>query len=208
MTQKELEDKVNYLMDYIEICKLQSTYSHYHHLCMFSQMIELFAQKTPGVELEINDSGVYEGIEGVRRFFGQVGYGHKDTPPFPGFLALHMCVNPVIEISNDGTRAKGLYHSPGCLVREIEGRKVATWDYGKYVMEYAMEDGQWKILKLNFRLTFHTPYEGKGWVEQPEVVSMNFRPDFPPDRPTTYHMPYNPYRLNKFEPPPPEPYKD
>jgi hypothetical protein len=88
MTQKELEDKINYLTDHTEICKLQSTYSHYHHLCMFSQMIDLFAQKTQGVELEINDSGVYEGIEGVRRFFGQgrSGTDIKTRPRFRGFL--------------------------------------------------------------------------------------------------------------------------
>ena len=213
MTEKELkklETKINWCVDYIEIEKLQSKYAHYLHMCMYDMIPSLFAEKTEGIAIEIDDRGVFEGPTAPRRvFFERMGRGNRGPSPiFPGFLVLHMAVNPVIEINKDGTRAKGLWHSPGCWVKMIEGEKVAAWIYGKYVMEYVKEDEKWKILKLNYRQTFDTPYD-KGWVKVPSVpiVIPGLPTSTRPDKPTTYHRPYNPESLNIFEPPPPEPYE-
>jgi hypothetical protein len=57
------------------------------------------------------------------------------------------------------------------------------------------------------RLTFMTPYE-KGWIQEPVAASIAGSPANTPDKPTTYHMPYCPYRINVMQPPPPKPYED
>lgn len=211
MTPEELEaevmrlrDEAGRLRDYIEIWKLQSRYSHLHHMMRMSEVPALFAQKTPGITVEVDDSGVLEGIEGVKKFFCELT-GDRDT--IPGWLQQHMTVNPVIEINKDRTKAKGVWHSPGLLSRIHNGKLTPCWVWGKYDMEYVKEDGIWKFWHFAFRLTFHTPYD-KGWVEEPNIVSMRRFPGYKPDKPTTYFTPYSPYRINIFEPPPPEPYEE
>lgn len=216
MTIKELESEVMRLKeqveelsrtkDYLEIWKLMSTYSHLYYIFKRSEIIDLFAQKTPGVVIEIEDSGVYEGLEGVKKVYG--GFLSEKNSMYPGFLGLHMTVNPIIEINKKGTRAKGLWHSHGSVTLRMGEKLTSYWCLGKYDMEYVKEDGQWKFLKLIYRLTYMAPYE-KGWVEEPQGASIGAaHVKYPPDKPSTYHMPYNRYRINVFQPPPPDPYKD
>ena len=115
MTLEQLEAEVKDLKaqvaenarasDYLEIWKLQSMYAHLYHIGRRAEIPSLFARKTPGVSLEIEDSGVYEGIEGVERLWGTI-FSEKSHMT-AGFLAVHMTENPVIEITKAGTRAKG-----------------------------------------------------------------------------------------------------
>ena len=51
--------------DELEIQKVQSLYSHYYQIGRRGDVPSLFAQHTPGVTLEIEDSGVYEGIKSI-----------------------------------------------------------------------------------------------------------------------------------------------
>jgi len=193
------------MKDYIEIWKLQSLYSHLYSMFRTSEIPDLFAQKTPGVTLELEDSGVYEGIEGVKKMFC-LTLSEKNMRR-PGIHAVHMTVNPIIEINKNGTRARGVWHSHGTVTLAHEGPLKAFWGAGKYDMEYVKEDGKWKFLKLAYRLIYMTPFD-KGWVEEPEGSSMARPTDYPPDKPTTWYRPYGRHRENIFQPPPPEPYKD
>lgn len=216
MTLKELENEVKKLKkqvaenawakDCLEIWKLQSLYSHLYHIGRNSQVPYLFAQKTPGVVMEIEDSGVYEGLESINYFWNEV-FNVDHMQRTPGFLAIHMTMNPVIEINKKGTRAKGLWHSDGVCSFEAGGVMKQFGCLGKYDIEYVKEDGQWKFLRFAYRLTYMCPYE-KGWMEEPVAASIAGNPLNRPDKPTTYHMPYSRYRINVFQPPPPEPYKD
>jgi hypothetical protein len=141
--------------DYLEIWKLQSLYSHLYHVGRNSEVPSLFAQKTPGVTMELEDSGVYEGIKSITYFWNKV-FDVDRMHRSQGFLAVHMTVNPVIEINRKGTLAKGLWHSHGvCSFASIAGNPLNK-----------------------------------------------------PDKPVTYHMPYSRYRINVFQPSPPEPFKD
>lgn len=191
--------------DYLEIWKLQSLYAHLYHIGKRKEVVELFAQKTPGVTMEIEDSGVYEGIKSIKRFWTTVFNAKRMMTA--GFLAIHMTVNPVIEINKNGTKAKGLWHSHGFASMGREGHLKQFLCLGKYDMEYVKEDGVWKFFKFVYRLTFMCSYE-KGWVEEPVGASIAASPDNNPDKPTTYFMPYNQHRINVMQPPPPEPYKD
>src|SRR3972149_5834254 len=78
--------------DELEIQKVQSLYSHYYQIGRRGNVPSLFARHTPGVTLEIEDSGVYEGIEGVTRFWNDVFGGNSPLPV--GWLAVHMTCNP------------------------------------------------------------------------------------------------------------------
>ena len=217
MTQAELKAEVDDLKkqvyelsrvkDYVEIWKLQSRYAHLYQICRRLEIPSLFAQKVPGVSIEIEDSGVYEGIEGVKRFWTMVSKSTGGTKSRPGDLAVHMTVNPVIEINNDGTKAKGVWFSHGCASLKHGENYLAMWCLGKYDMEYVKEDDEWKFLKFAYRIIYMTPYE-KGWVEEPVGASIAGNPLNEPDKPTTYYMPYSRYRINTFPPPPPEPYNN
>jgi len=214
MTLEELEAEVKslkeqvvegaYAKDYLEIWKLQSMYAHLYYIGKRSEVPGLFARKTPGVNMEIEDCGVYEGIESITRFWNTV---FSDEKIGPGHLAIHMTVNPVIEINKDRTKAKGLWHSHGFCSFVGPGTFKQFLCLGKYDMEYLKEDGQWKIFKFAYRQAFMCPYE-KGWVEEPVAASLAASPENKPDKPTTFYTPYNRYEINKMEPPPPEPYPD
>jgi len=192
--------------DYVEIWKLQSLYSHLYHIGRNSEVPSLFAQKTPGVVMEIEDAGVYVGLESVTRFWTEV-FDVNRMHRTPGFLAIQMTVNPLIEINKKGTRAHGVWHSHGvCSFAALGAMKQFTC-LGKYDIEYVKEDGKWKFLNFAYRLTYMAPYE-RGWMEEPEAASIAGNPLNRPDKPSSYHMPYSRYRINVFQPPPPEPYKD
>jgi hypothetical protein len=206
---EELKKQVaenSWAKDYLEIWKLQSLYSHLYHIGRNSEVPSLFAQKTPGVVMEIEDSGVFVGIDSVTRFWNDV-FDANRMQKSPGFLAIHMTVNPIIEIDRHGTRAHGIWHSHGvCSLAALGTMKQFTC-LGKYDIEYVKEDGKWKFLNFAYRLTYMAPYE-KGWMDEPQAASIAGNPQNKPDRPTTYHMPYSKYRINIMQPPPPEPYKD
>lgn len=190
--------------DHLDIWKLQSLYSHLYFVGKRAEVPGLFAQKTPGVTLELEDSGVYEGIESVTRFWNTV---LADDRMGPGHLAIHMAVNPVIEIDRTRTKAKGLWHSHGYCSLPVEGELRQFLCLGKYDMEYVKEDGSWKILKFAYRQAFMCPYQ-EGWIDEPVAASIAGSPDNTPDSPTTYYLPYSRYRINHFQPAPPEPYQE
>lgn len=192
--------------DYIEICKLQSRYAHLYFMLRNSEIPSLFAQKTPGVYMAIEDAGIYEGIKGVKRFWNTV-LSEERYRGAPGWLAIHMTQNPIIEINKDGTRAKGVWFSHGSVSGMRKGKLDCMWCLGKYDMEYVKEDGEWKFFKLAYNIAYMCPVDSN-WVEEPITGSIAGLPDNTPDKPATNYLPYSRYRINIFPPPPPEPYKD
>jgi hypothetical protein len=215
MTLEQMEQEITRLKkqaeegawakDYIEIWKVQSMYSHLYYIGRMSEIPGLFAQKTPGVTLEIEDSGVYEGFEGVTRFWTTVFSDKKFRGP--GHLAIHMTLNPLVEINKARNKARGIWHSHGFASMGMGGSPKMFLCLGKYDMEYVKEDGVWKILKFAYRIAFMCPYD-KGWVDEPIGGSIAGSPENRPDKPTTQFMPYSRHRINVFEPPPPKPYDD
>ena len=216
MTTEQLEKEIKKLKkqveensrakDYLEIWKLQSTYAHLYHVGRNPEVPGLFAQKTPGVTMEIEDSGVYEGLDSIKRFWTEV-FDVERMQRTPGWLAVHMTVNPVIEINKKGTEAKGIWHSHGYVSMVRSDGYAQYLCMGKYIVDYIKEDGQWKFYHFSYRIAFMCPYE-KGWVEQPTDIAIGDNPINRPDKPTTYHVPYSRDRINTFEPGPFKPYDD
>ena len=206
MVKKSLEELIQNMEDVHEIENLLARYAFYHMVGMQKETVELFAQKTPGVRATIVDLGVYEGIEGVRRFY--MGQHENLRIDRTGHMGVWPLTTPVIEVAGDGKTAKAVLIAPGALAgRDKEGKLQASWHWVKAAYDLVKEDGQWKFLNFSYRIAFMCPYE-KGWVEQPITAAIGGNPNNRPDKPTTYHMPYSRYRINTFEPGPPEPYDD
>ena len=64
---KKTERNAQIARDYVEISNL---HGRYNHLCLghyWDQIVdELFAKETPGVKVEIVESGVFHGLDGAR----------------------------------------------------------------------------------------------------------------------------------------------
>ena len=97
--------------DWVEISNL---HGRYNHLCLghsWDKIVdELFAQKTPGVKVEIVESGVFHGLEGARRVFvDMLGKLYH----YEGNCAIHELTTPIIQIQPDMKTAKGMWFHIG-----------------------------------------------------------------------------------------------
>ena len=198
MALEELEARIKRLEDYRDICNLQGRYNHYLATDQYDKVPGLFASKTQGLKIEMADSGVWEGMEGVMGLFKLLGTKYH----FPGGLFIHMLMTPVVEISKDGTRAKGMWHSLGTnTIKTGDSELKAIWQQGKYDLTFVKEDGKWKYLEFHWQVTFRTPFD-EGWVKTPIVEGLH-GPDTPCVGPL--YTPYDPAKFNRFLPFPPEP---
>ena len=197
MTGQEMETRIKSLEDYRDICNLQGRYNHYMLSGRIDKILDMFAQKDQNVEIEIADSGVFYGIEGVKKVFSLLGEKYA----FPGSLGLHMLVTPVIEVSSDGKSAKGMWHSFGCNTIKEGNQVSAMWQAGKYDITFVKEDGKWKYRVFKWYVIFRTPYD-EGWVKRP-IISGLHQEDGPGIG--ALYEPYDPTKLGNFLPLPPEP---
>ena len=65
-----------------------------------------------------------------------------------GNMNLHTLTTPVIEVADDGKTAKGLWISPGVECPRVPlfgGEHQAAWCWIKYGVDFAKEDGKWKV---------------------------------------------------------------
>jgi len=206
---ERLEKQAQRNSDYIEISNLHGRYNHLVLGHNWEKIVdEMFAKKTPGVKAEIVESGVFHGIEGVKKVFiemlGKL-YNYK------GNLALHELTTPVIEISRDGRTARGMWYTWGAntFYDPVKGT-VAIWQVIKYNHKFVKEDGKWKFLDYRAYLMFRSSFD-KGWVKEPVIQGSTIKgPDevqaIKSDEPTSFHDPYDPTRdWGASVPLPPEP---
>lgn len=204
MQQEDLEALyagIRHIEDIQEIQQLQ--YRYIQNLALFraDKIIELFAQNAPDVSFEGGGSGVFEGIEGVKRFFSV----HRQFAKARGLLIEHYALCPVIEIAKDGKTAKGTWLSPG--INCVGPAKVQHWVWGKYSCDYIKEDGKWKFWHLKGYVTFEAEFD-KGWLYESKdaILSIEGIEFVKPDKPPTYLKLFDPAGENYLLPEPPEPY--
>jgi hypothetical protein len=195
-----LEAENQRLNDVLAIQKVQSLYQQYMNIGDGKSIAALFAD-SPDDEIELSNKGILKGRDVAARYF-------QGGPRPPGSLIFHTSVNPVIEISKDGLHAKAVWLSPGITtLPDKSGQISPNWNYGKYDMEYLKQNREWKILAFRWHQIFLTPYD-QGWVkENLDPGSSTAHPADLPSKPG-YYDPYSTTRTNKYEPPPPSPYKD
>lgn len=179
---------------------LQAIYGYYFDKNQWDAVAALF---TEDATYEIGQRGVYKGRNRIREALNLIGPAGAQ----PGLLNNELQLQPIIHVSRDGKTAKARWRTT-----EIKGEhgKYGAWGSGIYENEYALVDGQWKISKLHYYLTFRANYEG-GWSKSPlpiEKPSEALPADAPPTEvygslPEVYLPPFHYANLgSKFEPRP------
>lgn len=196
-----LQEKIQRLTDLRALQNLMSRYEYLHAANMHAQTVELFARKTPGVKLENGARGIYDGLEGVQRFYGDLAKGMGDNV---GHLHLHTSTTPVMEVARDGKTAQSVWISPGVETGPPkEGREaMAAWAWIKYGVDFVKEDGAWRLWHLRMYRIFMAPYN-KSWVE---VVPAPAGKAPSADRPNSYDWVYRTTVSPQNVPAPPTPY--
>lgn len=214
-----------------EIQNVFSLHEYYHQAGRHAEEMDaIWAQATPGLAMEeAMLGGRYEGLEAVRAYYvdffarfdaanleamreiyPEVESAPDSSMPF-GVQLLHTLTTPVIEVAEDRATAKAVWISPGLVTAPVGGRLQAFWHWDRYAIDFAREDGKWKIWHFWVGKDFSTPY-GRSWVDdffESPGLDLEKVPGFPsPNAPsvTTYRG-YSPFEPARFVPVPPAPYR-
>jgi hypothetical protein len=154
-----------------------SRYMHYHNAYQDQRIIdELWVKPgTAGIRARYNNVGAYTTWESVTAY-------HRGRPRPIGKLLLHYTSTPVIEVSADGTTAKGLWIMAGLESGltdpevaenvpewvfsggEVDGKRVwAHWVWCKYGVDFRKQDGEWRIWHFRCYEIARAPFD-KDWV--------------------------------------------
>jgi SnoaL-like domain len=174
---RALELKVRRLQAVDKVENLESSYGYYADMSMQDATSALF---TDNASLEILARGVFLGSDRIYEYMRRLG------APGPGRLFTHMQLQPVIDVSADGTQAwerARLFEMFGVY------KNQAQWAEGIYENHFVLDDGTWKYQGLVGYQTFYTPYE-QGWGMKSNPL-MDYFPGYPPDLP--HSIEYQPY---------------
>jgi hypothetical protein len=172
--EKEMQLRIERLESVVAIQNIMSKYQSYHSASDQEKTVSLFASKTPGGKLVFRGH-IYEGYEGVKNHF--LLWMKEAEKDLTGKLYLHEVVSPIIEVAQDGQTAKAQFSSIGCETAfGPNNTLMSLWSWDKYHVDFIKEEGEWKIYNLDFHTTFLTPYEGKGWTEEPEYDMSKYVP--------------------------------
>ncbi|MGD9117690.1 MAG: nuclear transport factor 2 family protein [Dehalococcoidia bacterium] len=231
MPQESLEEKIASLEKSVERVQaardVENIMNSYEYKLfaggLFEEVVGLFAQKTPGVTVEIGNWGVYEGIEGVKKIYLGMHkndmWDEKLNCMRPGIMFINANNNPIIEVAGDGKTAKGLWISQGITAVPKHGtwgtddKMEARWFWQRRAADFVKEDGKWKMWHYHAYPVVDTPFD-RSWVDVDEnEVNINaLRPTTLPDKwkadkPSTYVWLYKPSARVEYVPRAPEPYE-
>jgi SnoaL-like domain len=154
---------------------LTNAYGYYIDEFAWDDTADLFSRD--GFK-ELSYVGTYVGRERIRESLKR----RYPNPKSPNFLTLHQTVQPVIDVSPDGRRAKmrvRLFQMGGPSGGD------GSWISGIYENTAVDEDGTWKISGMDLDYIWTAPSHG-GWVRvktPPTAPQVAMTKEFPPDRP-------------------------
>lgn len=172
------------LQDIMDIQTVMCKYEYLHYPILFPQKIkEVFALDMPDVSMDVGDSGIFLGREGIETVFLKI----LGTARFAkGAFFMHCITTPVIEVAKDAKTARAVFMSPGIetyyedqrhtppeCYKEGQAKMAAYWAWGKYSADFIkLEDGSWKIWHLKWWRDFRNNYY-KSWVDDAEMTDKN-----------------------------------
>jgi hypothetical protein len=191
-----LDKKTTRVEDITRIQRLQRAFGYYLDKGFFGEAANLFADDG---RVQYGVDGVYIGKERIKELFTRQGHGSMNAGPgLPfGRFNMHMQLQPMITVADDGETAQGRWRE-WALLGEYQ---VAIY-WGDAVLEndYVKEDGVWKVQEMRYYTNFVAPYKG-GWASL-EPVRGDWTTEvgkaFPPDRPSPVR--YQPFP-NVYVPP-------
>lgn len=163
-----LEDRLGELEDTNAIRRLHWAYGYYIDFNRAEDVVELFAEDGAVVFL----SGEYRGHEGVRRLYGtwfkSLFLAPGEEGPAYGFLLDHFQMQDIITVAPDRQTAKGRFRgmlfggSHETRAYKPEGVPLQFMEAGIYENDYIVENGVWKIKRLDYMMQWQADYE-TGW---------------------------------------------
>lgn len=151
-----------------QIRSLHHQYGYYLDKCLYEEVVDLFSSDGEVVFL----GGTYRGRTGIERLYidrFQNRFTEGRNGPVPGFLLDHVMMQDVITVADDAQSAQGRFR---CLMQagrhqshpELgSGSFQQWWEGGLYENTYVVEDGIWKIQRLDYRAFWHGDFD-KGWA--------------------------------------------
>lgn len=165
----DLEQRLGTMEDINAIRRLHWAYGYYIDFNRPDEVADLFAVDGSVVFL----SGEYVGHAGVKRLYGDwiAGRFTGGKPgPVDGLLLDHFQMQDIITVAPDRQTAKGRFH--GILLGGWHDDHQETreemmpqqfMEAGIYENDYVLEDGVWKIKRLDYMMQWQGDYE-KGWA--------------------------------------------
>lgn len=203
----EEKKELQRMRDVEEIQKVLHSYEYLHYPILFPEKIKLFALEMPDVSMDVGDSGVFTGREGIETVFLKILGSARFAK---GAFFMHCVTTPYIEVAKDGKTARGVFMSPGletyyedhshvppeCYVPD-KAKMRAYWCWGKYSADFIKIDGIWKIWHLKWWRDLRCDYY-KSWVDDKGAVAdkasyqnrKDNAADMPFHKPMKFHQPY------------------
>jgi hypothetical protein len=205
---------------YIEISNVMGRYVYWHTSHNGEKKATLLCNKAEGARVEYNNSGVFEGVEGLHKFV--VGMHPTAGKSRPGSITVHPVSTPVIEVAGDGKTARGVWISDGFeTVPEtyfVKDKPMVFGIWEAYAADFIKEDGAWKFWRIHLHRVIIHPFD-KSWVDidvptyyekEYGMGPWRFPPEMQPDRPTTVFKMFSLKDTNSWTDStlmPPEPYE-
>ena len=167
-TVTALADRVGKLEDSAAIRRLHYAYGYYIDFCQYDEVVQLFSRDCEVIFL----SGIYRGHEGAARLYKtwfQNLFTQGRPGPEYGFLLDHFQMQDIITVADDRKTAKGRFRAI-LFGGQHESREYVPenlpeqfYEAGVYENDYVLEDGVWKIKRLDYVLQWQADYE-TGWA--------------------------------------------
>lgn len=171
-TLEELELGFNRIEAANACRNLMAKYLFYHGAGRHADLIALWADRAD-CALRM-PWGQYDGIDGVKQCY-LVEHGNVDEsagdPGLP-FVAIHDLDTEIIEVAGDCQTAKGAWISPGHETfpsREQPGTMEPQWCWGRYGVDFILENGVWKFWHMELAPLFKCPYD-KAWTDMEDTT--------------------------------------
>lgn len=181
-TELTAEQTVQRLYDVHQIENVMGRHVWYHAATKHHEELDaLWVKETPDPHFAQNQ-GYYIGMESLRSYYGDLNITmqrqqlealNKRYPDIEvteenlgaGVFQIHPLTTQVIEVADDGQTAKGIWYAPGAVGGpDSEGEVMMLWMWERYGVDFAKENGEWKIWHLHTYTDFGTPV-GTTWVD-------------------------------------------
>ena len=140
--------------------RLQNTLGHYLSYGFWADAEDLFTEDAVGQFPTETVTGKANISNHFMRDSGRTSPGLAN-----GQLNLHLILQPIITLGNDGRTAKGTWHEMALLG---QFGSSASWRGGVYENEYKLENGVWKISRLRFYEQYSGDYDAWGHKAPPK----------------------------------------
>ena len=122
--------------------------------------------------------------------------------------------NAIIEVAGDGKTAKGFFYVFGLVTDISERGPISNWILGTVCMDFVYENGQWRILHMQYLEDIDRP-AGSDWGKKelpvfpdlPEFEALRGLEPPKPNVPCVLHESYSGTRAKTQMPRLPEPYQ-